>query len=68
VTVSATALVYGERLTAGQALGGVAVLTAVVVLQFRRPGAQAASGAGAGSGARSESGAAGEAGAFGARH
>ncbi|MCW2918508.1 MAG: protein of unknown function transrane [Actinomycetia bacterium] len=36
VTVVSTALVYGERLTLGQAAGGAAVIAAVVILQLRR--------------------------------
>jgi drug/metabolite transporter (DMT)-like permease len=36
VTVLSTALVYGERLTVGQAVGGAAVIAAVAVLQIRR--------------------------------
>jgi drug/metabolite transporter (DMT)-like permease len=36
VTVATTALVYGERLTLAQGIGGVAVLAAVGVLQIRR--------------------------------
>lgn len=36
VTVATTALVYGERLTAVQAAGGLAVLASVAVLQVRR--------------------------------
>jgi drug/metabolite transporter (DMT)-like permease len=39
VTVLTTAMIYGERLTAGQVVGGVVVLAAVVILQARRRGA-----------------------------
>jgi drug/metabolite transporter (DMT)-like permease len=40
VTVAATALLYGERLTAGQLIGGAAILCAVLLLQLRpRPAA-----------------------------
>lgn len=35
VTVATTALVYGERLTPWQAIGGAAVLASVAVLQLR---------------------------------
>ncbi|NUT17930.1 MAG: DMT family transporter [Hamadaea sp.] len=42
VTVASTALVYGERLTPGQLVGGVIVLAAVLVLQvpIRRGGSR----------------------------
>ncbi|RKE11605.1 drug/metabolite transporter (DMT)-like permease [Catellatospora citrea] len=36
VTVATTALVFGERLSPAQALGGLAVLASVAVLQLRR--------------------------------
>jgi drug/metabolite transporter (DMT)-like permease len=40
VTVTSTAVVYGDRLTVGQAVGGAAVLSAVAILQIsRRQGA-----------------------------
>ncbi|MDQ1749282.1 MAG: hypothetical protein QOE71_338 [Pseudonocardiales bacterium] len=42
VTVGSAALVYSERLTLVQILGGVAVLSAVAVLQVRRNGQPAA--------------------------
>lgn len=37
VTVVTTALLYSERLTAGQLAGGVAIVGAVLLLQLRRP-------------------------------
>ncbi|NUT34016.1 MAG: DMT family transporter [Hamadaea sp.] len=42
VTVISTSLLYGERLTAGQVVGGVVILAAVLVLQLRRRPPQAA--------------------------
>ncbi|WP_212831391.1 DMT family transporter [Catellatospora sp. TT07R-123] len=46
VTVAAMALVYGERLTPAQAVGGAAVLASVAVLQWPRRAARAARGTG----------------------
>lgn len=40
VTVVAVALLYAERLTPGQLVGGVAILGAVLLLQLRRPAAK----------------------------
>jgi drug/metabolite transporter (DMT)-like permease len=42
ITVATTAVIYGERLTAGQLVGGVAILAAVLVLQVpvRRTGSR----------------------------
>jgi drug/metabolite transporter (DMT)-like permease len=41
VTVVTTALLYSERLTVGQIIGGTAIVGAVLLLQMRRPAASA---------------------------